>query len=65
VETLPAYVRTDYLDEDAFWAAVESAQATAQRLAGRIRTGDIEHDPRGGECPAWCDLWPMCRVARA
>jgi ATP-dependent helicase/DNAse subunit B len=65
VETLPGYVRTDYLDEDAFWAAVESAQATAQRLAGRIRTGDIEHDPRGGDCPVWCDLWPMCRVPRA
>jgi ATP-dependent helicase/DNAse subunit B len=64
-EILAGYVRTDYLDDDAFWAAVESAQATAHRLAGRIRTGDIEHDPRGGDCPAWCDLWPMCRVERA
>jgi ATP-dependent helicase/DNAse subunit B len=64
VDTLPGYVRTDYLDENAFWAAVESAQATARRLAGRIRGGDIEHDPRGGECPTWCDLWPMCRVPR-
>jgi RecB family exonuclease len=64
-ETLPGYVRTDYLDEDAFWNAVASAEETARRLAGRIRTGDIEHDPRGGECPPWCDLWPMCRVERA
>ena len=64
-ETLPGYVRTDYLDEDAFWNAVATAEETARRLAGRIRTGDVEHDPRGGECPPWCDLWPMCRVERA
>jgi RecB family exonuclease len=64
-ETLPGYVRTDYLDEDAFWNAVASAEDTARRLAGRIRTGDVTHDPRGGDCPPWCDLWPMCRVERA
>ena len=23
------------------------------------------HDPRGGECPSWCQLWSMCRVPRA
>jgi len=64
-ETLPGYVKSDYLDEDAFWSAVDNAQATAARLAGRIRDGDVEHDPKGGDCPAWCDLWPMCRVERA
>ena len=40
-------------------------RTTARRLAGRIRGGDVEHDPKGGDCPAWCDLWPMCRVERA
>jgi len=64
-ETLPGYVKTDYLDEESFWAAVENAKETARRLAGRIREGDVEHDPKGGECPGWCDLWPMCRVGRA
>ncbi len=64
-EMLPGYVRTDYLDEETFWKAVDNAKETAARLAGRIRTGDVEHDPRGGDCPAWCDLWPMCRVERA
>jgi len=44
---------------------VRNAEETAKRLAGRIRAGDVEHDPRGGECPAWCDLWPMCRIDRA
>jgi ATP-dependent helicase/DNAse subunit B len=64
-ETLPGYVSHDYLEEDAFWGVVESARGTATGLAERIRTGDVRHDPLGGECPSWCDLWPMCRVERA
>ena len=64
-ETLPGYVSHDYLDEDAFWGLVESARETAAGLATRIRTGDVRHDPLHGECPAWCDLWPMCRIERA
>ena len=48
-----------------FWRLVESAQETAARLAGRIREGDVRHDPKGGDCPSWCDLWSMCRVKRA
>jgi hypothetical protein len=64
-ETLAGYSKHDYLDEEAFWAAVDNARAKAYELAGRIRAGDVKHDPKGGECPAWCDLWPMCRVERA
>jgi len=64
-ETLPGFVRNDYLDDEAFWAQVEGAKEKALELAGRIRTGDVKHDPKGGECPAWCDLWRMCRVKRA
>ncbi len=63
-ETLAGFARNDYYDEDAFWGAVENARAKAGELAGRIREGDVRHDPKGGECPAWCDLWPMCRVSR-
>jgi len=55
----------DYLDEDAFWAQVESARERAASNALRIRAGDVQHDPKGDGCPAWCDLWPMCRVGRA
>jgi ATP-dependent helicase/nuclease subunit B len=64
-ETLHGFSRNDYLDEDAFWASVEKARVKAQELAQRIREGDVRHDPKGGECPAWCDLWSMCRVERA
>jgi ATP-dependent helicase/nuclease subunit B len=64
-ETLPGYVSHDYLDDEAFWGVVESARGTATALAERIRSGDVRHDPLGGECPSWCDLWPVCRVERA
>jgi hypothetical protein len=64
-ETLPGYVSHDYLDEEGFWGVVESARGTATALAERIREGDVRHDPLGGECPAWCDLWPVCRIERA
>ncbi|HUZ15556.1 MAG TPA: PD-(D/E)XK nuclease family protein [Gaiellaceae bacterium] len=64
-ETLPGYVKNDYLEEEDFWGVVESARATAATVAERIQEGDVRHDPRDGECPAWCDLWPMCRVERA
>jgi ATP-dependent helicase/DNAse subunit B len=63
-ETLPGYVSHDYLDEEGFWGLVESARSTATALAERIREGDVRHDPLGGECPSWCDLWPMCRIER-
>ena len=64
-ETLPGYVSHDYLDEEAFWGVVESARTTATALAERIGEGDVHHDPLGGECPAWCDLWTVCRIERA
>jgi ATP-dependent helicase/DNAse subunit B len=65
-DVLPGFVRNDYLDEDAFWAQVEGARELARGLAQRIREGDVRHDPKGTDgCPAWCDLWRMCRIRRA
>jgi ATP-dependent helicase/DNAse subunit B len=64
-EELPGYTRTDYLDDEEFWARLETARADARTLAQRVRQGDVRHDPRGGSCPSWCDLWRVCRVARA
>jgi ATP-dependent helicase/DNAse subunit B len=64
-ELLDGFAKNDYLDEEAFWASVENARTKAHELALRIREGDVRHDPKGGDCPAWCDLWSMCRVARA
>jgi hypothetical protein len=64
-DAVPGYAKTDYLDDDGFWRQVETARETARTFAQRIRAGDVRHDPRGGDCPHWCDLWPMCRVRRA
>jgi len=62
---IPGFAKNDYLGEDEFWSRVEGAKELAHGLAQRIRAGDVRHDPKGGECPAWCDLWRMCRIRRA
>jgi ATP-dependent helicase/nuclease subunit B len=63
-DDLPGYQRNDYLPEDEFWALVDTSRERALEYAQRIRAGDVRHDPKGDECPTWCDLWPMCRVKR-
>jgi len=63
-DAVPGYARDDYLDAEQFAGEIEYARSTAVDLAGRIRAGDIRHDPRGGDCPSWCDLWRICRKER-
>jgi RecB family exonuclease len=63
-DRIPGFSRRDYLEPDEFDAVVDTARATAVGLAGRIRAGDVKHDPNGGECPHWCDLWRICRKER-
>jgi ATP-dependent helicase/DNAse subunit B len=62
---VPGFSRNDYLDEEAFWGHVDRAQELARGFVERIRTGDVQHDPKGGDCPPWCELWRMCRIRRA
>ena len=50
-EDLPGFARDDYLDEDAFWAQVESARERAAENAQRIKAGDVRHDPKGDGVP--------------
>jgi hypothetical protein len=33
-------------------------------VVGEVRTGRIDRNPRGGSCPRWCGLAPICRVER-
>jgi RecB family exonuclease len=63
-DTVPGLKKADYLDDEDFWARVERASERARTAVGRMRAGDVKHDPRGGACPSWCDRWPMCRVRR-
>ena len=64
-DDLPGFSANDYLDEEAFAAQLETARERALEAARRMRSGDVAHDPKGGECPSWCDVWPMCRVERS
>jgi ATP-dependent helicase/DNAse subunit B len=64
-EDLPGFMKGDYLPEDEFWSLVETSRTRAHDYATRIRAGDVRHDPKGGTCPTWCDLWTMCRVERS
>jgi ATP-dependent helicase/DNAse subunit B len=62
---VPGFAKNDYLEEEAFWSQVGRARELAVGIVDRIRGGDVRHDPKGGDCPTWCELWPMCRVKRA
>jgi len=62
---VPGFMRNDYLAEDEFWGGIERAQEHARGVVARIREGDIRHDPRGGSCPTWCELWSVCRIKRS
>jgi ATP-dependent helicase/nuclease subunit B len=62
---VPGFQHNDYVDEETFWGQIERAQEHARATVGRIREGDVRHDPKRGTCPQWCDLWPMCRVRRS
>jgi ATP-dependent helicase/nuclease subunit B len=59
------FQRNDYRDEGEFWGQIDRATEHARAFVGRIRAGDVRHDPLGDAgCPSWCDLAPMCRVKR-
>ena len=64
-DAVPGFKNNDYLETDEFWERVDAARGHAVTAVAGIRTGDVRHDPRGGECPQWCDLWTMCRVRRS
>jgi ATP-dependent helicase/DNAse subunit B len=64
-DAVPGFSRNDYLEEEAFWGQVDRAQELARGFVERIRGGDVQHDPKGGDCPPWCELWRMCRIRRA
>jgi ATP-dependent helicase/DNAse subunit B len=63
-DAIPGFSSRDYLESEEFDEAVETARSTAVGLVERIRAGDVRHDPQGGTCPHWCDLWRMCRKER-
>jgi hypothetical protein len=64
-DVLPGFTRTDYKEDEEFWAQVDGAVEHARTFVARIRAGDVRHDPLGDAgCPSWCELYPMCRVRK-
>jgi ATP-dependent helicase/nuclease subunit B len=54
----------DQLSAEDFWAQVNRAAEVAGAAVAGMRAGRVRHDPRTGECPAWCTLHTICRVWR-
>jgi RecB family exonuclease len=63
-ESVPGLKTADYLDEEAFWDQAGKAVALARSAVEQIHHGDVGHNPRFGDCPTWCEAWPICRVRR-
>src|SRR5262249_44696814 len=63
-DAVPGFAKADYLEDEDFWGQVDRARDAAGTLAGRIRTGDVRHDPRWDECPSWLQLWPTRPLSR-
>ena len=61
---VPGFQSKDYLDDERFWEQIELAKERSRGIVDRIRAGDVQHDPKTGDCPSWCDLWSMCRIRR-
>jgi RecB family exonuclease len=59
------HVRTDFMEPDDFEAFLEEARAVATERVGLMRAGQIDRDPRDGECPTWCHFQSICRIERA
>ena len=46
-----------------FEQLLDEAGERAAEFSGRMKVGDVEHDPPDGECPVWCRWHGVCRVA--
>jgi len=55
---------TDFLPPEEFDELLEAAERRGGEIVTRMRAGAIDRDPRGGECPKWCALAPICRIER-
>ncbi|HET6830335.1 MAG TPA: PD-(D/E)XK nuclease family protein [Solirubrobacterales bacterium] len=55
---------TDFKDPEVLAEIVDDALAEATRVVTEIRAGRIGRNPRGGTCPTWCGMAPICRIER-
>ena len=60
---LEGFAGRDYVEPELFEQLLDEAAERAGEFAGRMKVGDVVHDPPGGECPPWCRWHGVCRVA--
>jgi hypothetical protein len=60
---LEGFAGHDYVESESFQQLLDEAADRASAIAGRMRVGDVLHDPPDGECPPWCRWHGVCRVA--
>ena len=53
----------DYVEPELFEQLLDEAGERAAEFSGRMKVGDVLHDPPDGECPPWCRWHGVCRVA--
>ena len=59
---LPGEYRTDRMASETLNELLLAARAETEQAVAGIRAGAVPTAPRGGSCPAWCDLASICRV---
>ncbi|HET6174733.1 MAG TPA: PD-(D/E)XK nuclease family protein [Gaiellales bacterium] len=60
---LEGFANHDYVEPELFQQLLEEAGERAAEFSGRMKVGDVVHDPPDGECPSWCRWHGVCRVA--
>lgn len=60
-----AHVRTDFVADEELEELIDAGRARAEEIVAGIRGGRIDRNPRGGECPTWCAMAPICRMERS
>lgn len=58
------HVGTDFLPQEELDEVLEAARRRASEVVAGMRSGDVDRRPRGGECPTWCGMAPICRIER-
>ena len=60
---LEGFAGHDYVEPELFEQLLDEAGERAAEFSGRMKVGDVLHDPPDGECPPWCRWHGVCRVA--
>jgi hypothetical protein len=59
---LEGFAGHDYVEPELFEQLLDEAGERAAEFSGRMKVGDVLHDPPDGECPPWCRWHGVCRV---